>query len=162
DDAPAAHRRPRAPADGVAARPRPESRRARRGRGRSLSPATWHVLPVRSAAQLAQGGGQHRAAVARGEDDPRGADLGGRAHAARPSRAGAARRTSSRATSSEWRGIEEGALATRMEKVNAGLFLLVGTLIFIGTIALIAGFELRRSGTIYRIKISKSVGNLRE
>jgi phospholipid/cholesterol/gamma-HCH transport system substrate-binding protein len=53
-------------------------------------------------------------------------------------------------------------VATRKEKVNAGLFLLIGILLLGGTIALVAGLNLRTPGEPYSIRISKSVGGLRE
>jgi phospholipid/cholesterol/gamma-HCH transport system substrate-binding protein len=53
-------------------------------------------------------------------------------------------------------------MATRKEKVNAGLFLLIGILLLSGTIALVAGLNLHRPGEPYSIRISKSVGGLRE
>ena len=53
-------------------------------------------------------------------------------------------------------------MATRKEKVDAGLFLLIGVLLFGGTIAVVAGLNLERSGDVYLIKIPKSVGALRE
>src|SRR5262245_38699242 len=53
-------------------------------------------------------------------------------------------------------------MATRKEKVNAGLFLLIGLLLISATIAVVAGLNLRRPGVPYSIRISKSVGGLRE
>lgn len=53
-------------------------------------------------------------------------------------------------------------MATRKEKVNAGLFLLIGILLLGSTIALVAGLNLRAPGEPYSIRISKSVGGLRE
>ena len=53
-------------------------------------------------------------------------------------------------------------MATRKEKVNAGLFLLIGVLLISATIAVVAGINLRRPGVPYSIRISKSVGGLRE
>jgi phospholipid/cholesterol/gamma-HCH transport system substrate-binding protein len=53
-------------------------------------------------------------------------------------------------------------LATRKEKVDAGLFLLIGVLLLAGTIAIVAGVNLQREGDHYLIKITKSVGGLRE
>lgn len=53
-------------------------------------------------------------------------------------------------------------MATRKEKVNAGLFLLIGILLLGGTIALVAGLNLRAPGQPYSIRVSKSVGGLRE
>lgn len=51
-------------------------------------------------------------------------------------------------------------MATRKEKVNAGLFLLIGVLLITGTIAIVAGVSLQRTGDLYGIKIAKSVGGL--
>jgi hypothetical protein len=53
-------------------------------------------------------------------------------------------------------------MATRKEKVNAGLFLLIGVLLISATIAVVAGLNLRQPGVPYTIRISKSVGGLRE
>ena len=53
-------------------------------------------------------------------------------------------------------------MATRKEKVNAGLFLLIGVLLISATIAVVAGLNLRQPGVPYLIRISKSVGGLRE
>lgn len=53
-------------------------------------------------------------------------------------------------------------MASRKEKVNAGLFVLIGLLLLAATIAVVAGVSLRRSGDRYLIKIPKSVGGLRE
>jgi phospholipid/cholesterol/gamma-HCH transport system substrate-binding protein len=53
-------------------------------------------------------------------------------------------------------------VATRKEKVDAGLFLLIGVLLLIGTIAVVAGVNLERRGDVYLVKIPKSVGGLRE
>jgi phospholipid/cholesterol/gamma-HCH transport system substrate-binding protein len=53
-------------------------------------------------------------------------------------------------------------MATRKEKVNAGLFLLIGVLLISLTIAVVAGLNLRQPGVPYTIRISKSVGGLRE
>ena len=53
-------------------------------------------------------------------------------------------------------------MATRKEKVNAGLFLLIGVLLISLTIAVVAGLNLRQPGVPYSIRISKSVGGLRE
>jgi phospholipid/cholesterol/gamma-HCH transport system substrate-binding protein len=53
-------------------------------------------------------------------------------------------------------------VATRKEKVDAGLFLLIGVLLLAGTIAVVAGVNLERGGDLYLIKIPKSVGGLRE
>lgn len=53
-------------------------------------------------------------------------------------------------------------MASRKEKVNAGLFLLIGVLLLSATIALVAGLNLDRPGDRYSIRISKSVGGLRE
>ena len=52
-------------------------------------------------------------------------------------------------------------MATRKEKVNAGLFLLIGIVLLGGTIALVAGLNLSRPGQPYSIRIAKSVGGLR-
>jgi phospholipid/cholesterol/gamma-HCH transport system substrate-binding protein len=53
-------------------------------------------------------------------------------------------------------------VATRKEKVNAGLFLLIGVVLLGGTIALVAGLNLSPPGQPYSIRIAKSVGGLRE
>jgi len=53
-------------------------------------------------------------------------------------------------------------VATRKEKVDAGLFLLIGVLLLSGTIALVAGVNLERKGDLFVIRIPKSVGGLRE
>jgi phospholipid/cholesterol/gamma-HCH transport system substrate-binding protein len=53
-------------------------------------------------------------------------------------------------------------VATRKEKVDAGLFLLIGVLLLGGTIAIVAGVNLERRGDLFLIKIPKSVGALRE
>lgn len=53
-------------------------------------------------------------------------------------------------------------MATRKEKVNAGLFVLIGVLTLGGSIAIVAGLSLESSGEPYLIKIPKSVGGLRE
>ncbi len=53
-------------------------------------------------------------------------------------------------------------MATRKEKVNAGLFLLIGLLLISATVAIVAGINLRQPGVPYTIRVSKSVGGLRE
>ena len=53
-------------------------------------------------------------------------------------------------------------MASRKEKVNAGLFVLIGLLLLAATIAVVAGVSLERAGDRYLIKIPKSVGGLRE
>jgi phospholipid/cholesterol/gamma-HCH transport system substrate-binding protein len=53
-------------------------------------------------------------------------------------------------------------VATRKEKVNAGLFLLIGILLLSGTVTVVAGVNLHRPGEPYSIRIGKSVGGLRE
>ncbi|MBM4014697.1 MAG: MCE family protein [Planctomycetes bacterium] len=53
-------------------------------------------------------------------------------------------------------------MASRKEKVNAGLFVLLGALLLCGSVAVVAGLTLERSGVRYLIKIPKSVGGLRE
>src|SRR6185436_8365784 len=53
-------------------------------------------------------------------------------------------------------------MATRKEKVDAGLFLLIGVLLLAATIAIVAGVNLQHQGDAYLIKIPKSVGGLRE
>src|SRR2546427_734555 len=53
-------------------------------------------------------------------------------------------------------------MATRKEKVNAGLFLLIGILLIGATVAIVLRVKLERSGDVYLVKIPKSVGGLRE
>lgn len=53
-------------------------------------------------------------------------------------------------------------MASRKEKVNAGLFVLIGVLLLGATVAIVAGVTLERAGEPYLIKIPKSVGALRE
>jgi phospholipid/cholesterol/gamma-HCH transport system substrate-binding protein len=53
-------------------------------------------------------------------------------------------------------------MATRKEKVNAGLFLLIGILMIGATVAVVLRVELERRGDPYLVKIPKSVGGLRE
>jgi phospholipid/cholesterol/gamma-HCH transport system substrate-binding protein len=53
-------------------------------------------------------------------------------------------------------------MASRKEKVNAGLFVLLGVLLLGSSVAVVAGVTLDRSGDRYLIKIPKSVGGLRE
>lgn len=53
-------------------------------------------------------------------------------------------------------------MASRKEKVNAGLFLLIGIVLLGGAIAIVGGLNLERRGDGYLIKIPKSVGGLRE
>ncbi len=53
-------------------------------------------------------------------------------------------------------------MASRKEKVNAGLFVLIGVLLLAATLGIVAGLTLERAGDSYLIKIPKSVGALRE
>ncbi len=53
-------------------------------------------------------------------------------------------------------------MATRKEKVSAGLFLLTGVLLLSALIALIAGMRLRRDYKEYRIRFTESVSGLNQ
>ena len=51
-------------------------------------------------------------------------------------------------------------MATRQEKVSAGLFLLTGVLLLSALVALIAGLRLRGAQKEYLIRFTESVGRL--
>ncbi|MFO0984477.1 MAG: MlaD family protein [Planctomycetota bacterium] len=53
-------------------------------------------------------------------------------------------------------------MASREEKVTAGFFVLVGLVLIIVTVALIAGFRLRRSENVYYVNITESVYGMDE